>query len=187
MFTRVLFLCSFFAALQAKDFSVRSQVFPIEERSLLELLETQKVDQELFVKKMQKAFREPKAIEIAPAKKERSFFFDPSFSFEEDLFNHEGKLIASKGQVFNPLEQHFLQEMIVFFDARDEKELQWALSQKNSLWILLGGSPLDLQERFDRPVFFDQMGLLSKKLGIQARPARVFQEGKGLRVEELCL
>jgi conjugal transfer pilus assembly protein TraW len=51
--------------------------------------------------------------------------------------------------------------------------------------ILTGGSYLDLMRRWKRPVFFDQQGTLTEKLGIRHVPALVTQDGKRLKIEEI--
>jgi conjugal transfer pilus assembly protein TraW len=51
--------------------------------------------------------------------------------------------------------------------------------------ILTGGSYLDLMRRWKRPVFFDQQGTLTDKLGIRHVPALVTQDGKRLKIEEI--
>jgi len=67
--------------------------------------------------------------------------------------------------------------------------------------ILISGSPFELMERWNQlagsqligtplvghPVYFDQGGKLTKKLGIQHVPAVVTQENLRLRIEEVCL
>jgi conjugal transfer pilus assembly protein TraW len=47
------------------------------------------------------------------------------------------------------------------------------------------GAPLLLSEELKVPVYFDQSGLLTKKLGIHHVPALVTQEGMRLRIEEI--
>ena len=47
------------------------------------------------------------------------------------------------------------------------------------------GSYLELMRRWKRPVFFDQQGTLTDKLGIRHVPALVSQEGKRLRIDEI--
>jgi conjugal transfer pilus assembly protein TraW len=51
--------------------------------------------------------------------------------------------------------------------------------------ILTGGSYLDLMRRWQRPVFYDQQGSLTTKLGIRQVPALVTQDGRRLRIDEL--
>jgi len=51
--------------------------------------------------------------------------------------------------------------------------------------ILTGGSYLDLMRRWRRPVFYDQQGNLTTKLGIRHVPALVTQDGRRLQIDEL--
>ena len=44
---------------------------------------------------------------------------------------------------------------------------------------------LDLMRRWERPVFYDQQGNLTTKLGIRQVPALVTQDGRRLRIDEL--
>ena len=38
------------------------------------------------------------------------------------------------------------------------------------------GKPLKLQERLKRPIYFDQYGIITKRMWIKQAPARVWQE-----------
>ena len=92
------------------------------------------------------------------------------------------------GTHVNPLEHTSLAAPMLFFDGSDESHLQWALAENaSSRLILTKGSPLQLEEKIERPVFFDQQALLTKKLKIQFIPARVTQEGVVLKIEEIDL
>ena len=51
--------------------------------------------------------------------------------------------------------------------------------------ILTGGAYLDLMRRWQRPVFYDQQGNLTTKLGIRQVPALGTQDGRRLRIDEL--
>lgn len=53
--------------------------------------------------------------------------------------------------------------------------------------ILVAGSFLKLNREWGRPVYFDQMGILTKKFGIERVPAVLTQKGRELQIEELKL
>jgi len=53
--------------------------------------------------------------------------------------------------------------------------------------ILVGGSYIQVMKNWQIPVFYDQQGLLVRKLGIAAVPAIVSQEGSRLRIDELVV
>jgi len=55
------------------------------------------------------------------------------------------------------------------------------------LWILVKGSPFELEEKKERPVYFDQGGALSEKFGIRSIPCRITQQGEKLLIEEIPL
>lgn len=53
--------------------------------------------------------------------------------------------------------------------------------------ILTGGKVFDLMEEWAIPLYYDQEGKLTKKLGIKAVPATVKQKGKVLEIEEVLI
>ena len=53
--------------------------------------------------------------------------------------------------------------------------------------ILVGGSYLALMQSWHVPVYYDQQGLLTRRLGITQVPALVSQEGLRLRIDELAV
>ena len=101
----------------------------------------------------------------------------------QDLADHNGKVFARAGEQFNPLDRVKMSPML-FIDGDNEKQINWALkkiSEKKifrhdfAKIVLVKGSPFDLQEKLKRSIYFDQQGLLTKKLGIEHVPAIVFQ------------
>jgi conjugal transfer pilus assembly protein TraW len=62
--------------------------------------------------------------------------------------------------------------------------VKWALSQEGKI-VLVQGTPLLLTKEHKRTFFFDQGGVLVKKLGLSKVPARVSQKDKVLLVEEI--
>ena len=99
-----------------------------------------------------------------------------------------------------------LDRRMIFIDAREDEQIQWLKEQldqyksesdKNSQAqaaienrvILVGGRPFELQEELQRDyqdmvVYFDQGGMLTRKMEIKASPAIVTQEGIMLRIKE---
>ena len=51
--------------------------------------------------------------------------------------------------------------------------------------ILTAGSYLNLMRSWRVPVYYDQQGLLTRRLGIRQVPALVSQDGLRLRIDEL--
>lgn len=198
-----------FSFVEAKDFGERGHVFEIEEENILQYLKTKmnSIDpseresmEDSVRKRAIKSVREPKAVSgLEEARHYRSFYFDPTVTAyadipDSDVLDAEGKLLVAKGSVVakgssvNPLHMQELRENLLFIDGDKPSHLEFARSQEMPCkWILTKGKPLDLEEEEKRAVFFDQLGVLVKKLGIEKIPALVSQEGNSLKIEEIPL
>ena len=81
-------------------------------------------------------------------------------------------------------------QWMIFFDARDADQVKKAeqliqQAKGRAKPILVGGSYMDLQKKWGRQVYYDQQGLLTRRLGITQVPALVSQDGKRLRIDEM--
>ena len=122
----------------------------------------------------------------------RTFYFDPSFALDRNILGPQGELLFAAGTRKNPLEVVSLSRHLLFFDARDPRQVGRArqliaLYQGRVKPILVGGSYLDLMQSWHVPVYYDQQGLLTRHLGITQVPALVSQEGLRLRIDELAV
>ena len=213
----VFFLCAFLNAegwllsiALAKDCGTHGVVFPIEEEDTLQLIQQKLRMMEesgesehhnrILQKKAIAAIERPKPVEsITKATELRVFYYDPSYIVKEDMTDHQGRAFIKKGTKINPLETVNLSQNLLFFDGDDREQVSWAQSvlsaersenkpQKEAVkLILVKGAPLALAEELKIPVYFDQGGILTKKLGIQHVPASVTQEDLRLRIEEVPL
>ncbi len=135
----------------------------------------------------------PKAVEgLTRTMMPRTFYFDPTVVANQRIATPSGQVIVEPGQKFNPLDQVSLPNWLLFFDARDAgqvKKAEAVLKQSNgsAMPILTGGSYIEIQKLWKRPVYFDQAGVLIRKFGIRQIPALVVQDGKRLRVDELTI
>lgn len=133
----------------------------------------------------------PIAVEgLGRSKENRTYYFDPSVAVTQDIRDTTGRLIVKAGTRVNPFEFASLTTWILFFDATDPKQV--ALAERvgkqydwNITPVLVAGSPLELQRKWKRRVYFDQGGTLVNKMGIQNVPALVTQERKEFRIDEL--
>jgi conjugal transfer pilus assembly protein TraW len=101
-------------------------------------------------------------------------------------------LLFAAGTRKNPLEVVSLSKRLLFFDARDQRQVARARELIASYGgkvkpILTGGSYLDLMKAWRVAVYFDQQGTLTRRFGIRQVPALVSQEGQRLRVDEMGL
>ncbi|MDO8771595.1 MAG: type-F conjugative transfer system protein TraW [Burkholderiaceae bacterium] len=120
----------------------------------------------------------------------RTFYMDPSFTLDRNILDAQGRLLFPAGTRKNPLEIVSLSKHLLFFDARDRRQVSrarelMATYQGKVKPILTGGSYLDLMKSWRIPVYYDQQGLLTRRFGIRQVPALVSQEGQRLRIDEL--
>lgn len=183
-------------SLSAVDLGVKGHTFSIAELDLIEYLreklENTTPDEieslnAAFKKKCCETIETPPPLNIPYATKYRVFTFDPTITVRTDVLTDEGKILVPKGTRYNPLERnHTLNNSILFIDGTNNKHIEWAREMEGT-WVLTKGSPIKLENREHRPVYFDQGGVIIKKLGIKAIPAMVSQEKVLLKVEEILL
>jgi conjugal transfer pilus assembly protein TraW len=137
------------------------------------------------------AVRQPQPVAgLRTTQQPRTFYFDPSFTLDRNILDPQGHLMFAAGSRHNPLDVVSLSRHLLFFDARDARQVSRAreLIQRyrgQLKAILTAGSYLDLMKAWRTPVYYDQQGVLTRRLGIAQVPALVSQEGKRLRVDEL--
>lgn len=174
---------------------------PIAEKNLLEVImarlrakeasgELKRFEQEAR-QRASDAVNNPKPVAgLRLAETPRTFYFDPTFTLESNVLDEKGAVLFPAGTRKNPLEVISLSKHLLFFDARDGRQVARARElidhyQGRVKPILVGGSYLDLMKRWNKQVFYDQQGLLVRKFGITAVPAIVSQEGQRLRIDEV--
>lgn len=187
----ILPVCS----LVAKDLGTWGHTYAIEEQDFLDYLRSKilAISQNEMMSKLQQfkdqivdVANEPAAVKgLREASQYRCYYFDPTMTLADDVRDAEGKVIIKKGTTFNPLEKFSLEGELLFFDGSNAKHLAWAKVQERGHWILVKGRPLELEETEACPVYFDQGGLLSKRLRFQHIPVRVSQQGLNLKIEEI--
>lgn len=121
----------------------------------------------------------------------RTFYVDPSFTLDRNVVDAEGRLLFPAGTRKNPLDVVSLTRQLLFFDARDPRQVRRARDLMSGSTpikpILTGGSYLDLMKAWRATVYYDQQGVLTRRLGIRQVPALVSQEGSRLRIDEMRL
>lgn len=191
-------------ARELKDHGVYGELFPIKEKSLLEVIksklqglsnsgELEKHQRYIMDTAKLKLQRPTPVAGLTKTTMARTFTYDPSITVPYDLADHKGEVFHKKGTKVNLLDTHSLSRSLLFIDGDDAEQITWAVDLPNKETdhhpkiILVKGSPLELSERLKIPVFFDQNGTLVKKLGITQVPAKVSQKDKVLEIEEIKL
>ncbi len=190
----------------ATDLGTIGPVYPIGEPHLLDFIRQRLQDKERSgeLKKREEQARtrgvdavtHPQPVAgIQTAQAARTFYFDPTFTLDRNILDDKGNLLFPFGTRKNPLGIVALSKHLLFFDARDKRQVMQARAliafyqaRKASVKpILVGGSYLDLMKYWKTPVYYDQQGVLTHRLGITKVPAIVSQEGLRLRIDELLL
>lgn len=177
--------------------------YPIAEQDMLKEIEKNLKDKEKSgelaklqkeaIKRSENSMRNPKPVEgVVRTRQARTYYFDPSIIANKRVTTPDGKVIVEAGQRVNPLDQMAMTQWLIFFDARDPDQVKKAealikQAEGRAKPILVGGSYIDIQKKWQKQVFFDQMGVLVKKFGITQVPAVVYQEGKKLRIDEIAM
>ncbi len=193
----------------AKDFGTQGHSYQITEQEFLQMIaeRLKKIDMKKEQEKMQSLVRDrvetPRAVEaVKPATATRSFYFDPTYTLDQDVVLPCGKILHKAGTQVNPLEHMDLNRRLLFIDARRIEQVKWLMEKldkpvpdrKEALEdrvILVGGSPSTLKEllkdEHKNKVYFDQNGELTTRFGITGSPAVVVQDGLRLKIDEIKL
>jgi conjugal transfer pilus assembly protein TraW len=191
------------AGARAMELGVIGPTYEISEPPLLQMIEQRLREKERSgeLGRLEAQARErgiatvknpPPVTGLRPTDTVRTFYFDPSFTLDRNLLGPQGELLFAAGTRKNPLEVVSLSRHLLFFDARDPRQVGRArqliaLYQGRVKPILVGGSYLDLMQSWHLPVYYDQQGLLTRRLGITQVPALVSQDGLRLRIDELAV
>ncbi|MBX7132699.1 MAG: type-F conjugative transfer system protein TraW [Fimbriimonadaceae bacterium] len=149
--------------------------------------------EEQAVKRSTASIRNPQPVTgLRATEVSRTFYFDPTYVAPQNIVDSEGRLLYPAGTRKNPLEVVSLSKHLLFFDARDQRQVERArglIAFYNGKVkpILVGGSYIELMGRWQTEVFYDQNGSLVRRLGIRQVPAFVSQEGMRLRIDEMTL
>ena len=188
------------AALPAMDYGVVGEVFPIQEKNLIEVIQAKllklqadgkldKYNQQIQAKVKSQIERPAPVAGITHTVKPRTFTFDPSITVAADLKDHKGTVFHRKGERVNPLHFRAMTKPLLFIDGDDSIQVTWAfrMLKKHPLAkiILTNGAPLKIMEDIGLTIYFDQHGKITQKLGIACVPAIVTQEGEVLKIEEV--
>jgi conjugal transfer pilus assembly protein TraW len=196
-----LLACCLPLAAQARNLGVIGPTYAIAEPNLLQVIlqrlqaaqgsgELDRLNQQAQQRLRSQVENPPPVTQVTATRQARSFHFDPTLQVTEPIRDADGRVLVPAGTAVNPLDVVSLSRPLLFLDARDSSQLDRARQLMDAReghikLILTGGSYLELMRRWQRPVFYDQQGLLVQRLGIRQVPALVTQDGRRLRIDEL--
>lgn len=183
----------------AKDFGKLGHVYEIAEQDIIAYIKEKlgNIDlkglEQRAKEKVQERVERPSPVRgITRAKESREFYYDPTFILDEPIYDHQGVLIYSAGTSINPLERVPLKNKLIFINGDDKEQVDFAIEEykrakEQAKIILIDGPPIKLQKEHKIWIYFDQSGILTKKLNIQKVPAVVSQDKLRLRINEIAL
>ena len=201
----VLYVFILISSALGKDFGNRGANYPVAEESILLMFQKKlgaldlKKEEERMRKAAEERVKNPAPVSgIVPAKETREFWHDPTYILTEDAVLPCGRVLYRAGTRVNPLDYMDLGRRLFFVDGREEKQVEWLKSRllpdsssgENKIEdriILVGGSPVELQDKLGFEVYFDQAGELTTRFGIKGSPALAEQDGKSLKIVEVAL
>lgn len=130
----------------------------------------------------QQAIRPKPVTGLSLATKDTQFILDLSIKIDKSIYDLNGNLIVPADSIINPLDYVSLRHSLLFFDADDQRQLLWAKNRlmvdKKSKLILINGDINKSAHYFNKPVYFDQFGVLVNRFTINQIPASVSQHNK---------
>lgn len=128
---------------------------------------------------------------LPPAKIDKVFQVDMTYTLENDIPDGKGGVLYPKGYFFNPLDYVNLTSVLVVIDAEDKQQVEWFKaspysSDYHTRLLLSGGDYYDLAEQLKQPVFY-LMDEVAERLHLAAVPSVVRQSGKKLEVTEVLI
>jgi len=183
------------------DLGVIGPVYPIKEVDFLEYIRERLVAmrksgelrrlQEREAAIARKRIERPRPVSgITRTVKPRVFHVDPTLTLDHAIRDARGRILYMPGTKVNPLDYLAMSKHLLFINADDKDQIKWAASMDRRYHgrvkpILVAGAPLELMKRWKRRVYFDQQGVLTRRLHIRHVPAIVSQDGRRLRVAEV--
>lgn len=194
-----IFFSLFFVGIAtAKHLDTISRVYPVAETDALDEIRESAarvnrqaaIDPEMSRTKIQH-FRPDTLHPLPPAKTDKVFQVDMTYSLESDIPDGKGGVLYPKGYAFNPLDYVNLTSILVVIDAEDKRQVEWFKSSPygsdyHTRLLLSGGDYYDLAEQLMRPVFY-LMDDVAERLHLAAVPSVVRQNGKKLEVTEVLI
>ena len=126
---------------------------------------------------------------IGPARKDRTFLVDMTYTVERDINDDKGNIVYPAGYTFNPLSYLAYPRTVVILNGKRPEHIRWfkesSYAKDAQVTLLLtDGSYSELSRSLKRPVFYASTKLI-EVFKIQAVPSVVRQSGAYMEVTEV--
>ena len=111
-------------------FPVAGTTYPVEEKSIIKELEerAQKYDWEGAKRAVSDTWKNQWMVDLPPAQ-HKEFLIDPTVRVTQDVKDKQGRVIASAGELINPLSRFPQNLTMIIFDPLNPGQLVWAEQQ----------------------------------------------------------
>lgn len=184
----------------AKEMGTFGDVWPVREQSFLALIKGRLQGlqdngqlaalQQQFQARVEVHTLRPVPVEgLTTDTQAHTSWYDPTFVVGQTLANAQGHVFAWQGETLNPLDTLALNTTLYFIDGDDTRQVAWMKAQTPPTptykVILVNGNIKSAADALSERIYFDQQGILTKKLGIHYIPAMVSQDGKRLKINSI--
>lgn len=176
----------------AKNVGVVGPIYPIAEEDAIDAMkrEAGKIDPEVIKKKFLEDVRKQGSVDLAIAHTEipSDRRIEPQAVLSQDITDGNGKMIAARGTVFNPLERSLSRRTYLIIDGTDKNEVVWLKKKLASLKqfpvsvLVTHGNVFELSQEWKTMVYPATKEIIHA-LYVKTVPTQVTQEGKVLHVE----
>jgi conjugal transfer pilus assembly protein TraW len=183
----------------ARDLGTFGTVYDIVEKNALRELEekaksvdfSKAVDRTALVRKARNFT--PEDVKemgmIGPARKDRTFLVDMTYTLERDIKDDKGNIVYPAGYTLSPLSYVAYPRTLVILNGKRPDQIRWfeesSYAKDAQVTLLLTDGPYsDLAKSLKRPVFYASTKLV-EVFKIQAVPSVVRQSGAFMEVTEV--
>lgn len=196
----VLIGFTFSGSSTAKDLGVFGAVYDIAEKDALKEIEekARNVDINRIINRGDLARKvknytpgDLKDAKLPPARQERTFLVDMTYTLDRDIADEKGNVIYPKGYTFNPLDYVTYPAVIVILDGKSRMQIAWFKGSEYSKdlktkVLITDGSYEELSNMLKRPVFYVSQVMVGV-FQIKAVPSIVKQKGTVMEVREISV
>lgn len=195
-----LLACMAIAPAQAERLGAFGQVFEIGEKDGVEQVKDKvrarekdgslKANLNAYAARVVQDLQNPAPIPgIVTSYQSRQRTIDPTYTFGSDYRDPAGKVMVAAGTRVNTLQGMPMTNQYLFIDGREFEQIAIAKRFVDAdpirhRVVLVAGDYNALADKLGVKVYFDQKGVLSQRFAIKQVPARLYQEGDMLRVQE---
>lgn len=128
---------------------------------------------------------------LIPAKQDREFYPDLTYTLEQDIMDAEGRVLYPRGFKYNLGDYLNMPFRVIVFDPTVKKQKEWIAKNGydkdvGTVLLITDGQALKLGEEYKRPVFYSAKPLVDR-WGLKRTPSVVMQIGNKIKVSEINL